>query len=59
MRWLLPLLAQSVDWLSAGLRLQLGVDRKWPPDCQDDEIDPVQPRPRIILCLSRQAAPPQ
>jgi hypothetical protein len=33
-------MAQSVDWLSAGLRLQLGVHRKWSSDCQTGALDP-------------------
>jgi hypothetical protein len=34
--------AQSVDWLSAGLRPQLGVDRKWSTDCQTGALDPFE-----------------
>ena len=33
-------MAQSVDWLSAGLRLQLVVHRKWSSDCQTGALDP-------------------
>jgi hypothetical protein len=35
-------MAQSVDWLSAGLRLQLGVQRKWSSDCQTGALDPLR-----------------
>jgi hypothetical protein len=37
-----PLLGQSVDWLSEGLRLQLEVDRKWSTDCQTGALDPTR-----------------
>jgi hypothetical protein len=33
--------AQSVDWLSACLRPQLGVDRKWSTDCQTGALGPI------------------
>jgi len=50
-----PQLAQSVDWLSAGLRLQLGVHRKWSSDCQTGALDPVQTL-RLFRTHGRQSA---
>jgi hypothetical protein len=35
-------MAQSVYWLSAGLRLQLGGHRKWSSDCQTGALDPTR-----------------
>jgi hypothetical protein len=46
----MSLLAQSVDWLSAGLRLQLGVHRKWSSDCQTGALDPTETSASISCC---------
>jgi hypothetical protein len=43
------LAAQSVDWLSAGLRLQLGVHRKWSSDCQTGALDPGRVKTFFVL----------
>jgi hypothetical protein len=43
-------MAQSVDWLSVGLRLQLGVHRKWSSDCQTGALDPFETFARLLYC---------